>query len=157
MSAVIGIDPTAVDSSDLHGVGAYGTPDGENFYVYVKANEAMADGEVATYDSAFLAKLVDTTETAPGTGQGKAVGVARATLAANEYGWLQVRGTGNVQVNASCAAYTELNATSTGGQIDDDATAGAEAIAGIVIDSTAGGSAGVVNGTIAYPYVGRTL
>jgi len=157
MSAVLGIDPTVVDSSDVHGVGVVGTPDGINFYQYVKAAEALSAAEVATIDEAYAANLVDTTETAPGTGQGKPVGVARATAAVGEFGWVQVKGTGDVQVSASAAAYTELNATATGGQLDDDATAGAEAIVGIVLSAARGGTAGTAAGVIDYPYVGRTL
>lgn len=157
MGAVIGIDPTVVDSSDLHGVGVFGTPDGVNYYQYVEFSEAAADGEVATIDEDYKANLADTTETAPGTGQGKPAGVARATFASGEFGWLQRCGTGIVQVSASAAAHTELNTTATGGQLDDDASAGAEVIVGVTLSAARGGSAGTAAGILNYPYVGRTL
>lgn len=157
MGVVLGIDPTEVDDSDLHGVGVMGSPDGINVYQYVSFGEAVADGEVGTIDESYAFTLADTTETAPGTGQGLPVGVARATGTSSQFGWVQRCGTGDVQVAASCAAYTELNVTSTGGQLDDDASAGEEVIAGIVLDTAQGGSAGTQSGMITYPYVGRTL
>lgn len=157
MGEVLGIDSTAVDTSDKHGVGVMGTPDGVNYYQYVEANEALANGEVATVDEVYKANLADTSETAPGTGQGKPAGVARASVNLGEFCWIQVCGTGDVQVAASCAAHTELNATGTGGELDDDATAGAEVIAGITLTAADGGSGGLVGAIIHYPYVGRTL
>lgn len=157
MGAVLGIDPTVVDDSDLHGVGVMGTSDGVNHYRYVSFDESVADGQVGTIDESYNFALADTTETAPGNGQGLDVGVARATGTSSQFGWVQVYGAGDVQVAASCAAYTELNSTGTGGQIDDDATAGAEVIPGIVLDTAQGGSAGTQSGKISFPYVGRTL
>ena len=107
--------------------------------------------------STFIASMSTTTTTAPGTGAGKIVGAARAAVAANGFGWLQIFGAGNVRVAASCAAYTLINSTATAGQLDDDASAGAEIIDGIVLDVANGGAAGVVAGWFNWPKVGRTL
>lgn len=157
-----GIDPTKVSTSAEFEVGtvAFNSTDaGAKGYVYVQANGAITgDGYVCDIDgSSFDAAMSTTTTTAPGTGQGKTVGVARTAFADNEYGWLQVYGAGTVRVSASAAAYTNLNSTATAGQIDDDATAGAEVIDGIVLAAANGGAAGTAAGFINWPRVGRTL
>lgn len=129
-------------------------------YIYVQADASgvTGDGYVCDIDaSTYIASMSTTTTTAPGTGAGKPVGVARAAIAASGYGWLQVFGAGTVRVAASAAAYTLLNSTGTAGQIDDDATAGAEVIDGIVLDTANGGAAGTAAGWIQWPKVGRTL
>lgn len=157
-----GIDPTKTSTTPEYDVGQVAfntTSDGAKGYIYVQANGAITgDGYVCDIDvSSFDAAMSTTTTTAPGTGAGKPVGVARAAFADNEYGWLQVFGVGTVRVAASCAAYTILNSTATAGQIDDDATASAEVIDGIVLDTANGGSAGTVAGFLNWPKVGRTL
>jgi hypothetical protein len=159
---ILGIDPTTTSTTPKHRLGALGanvTTAGIKIYLYVIANGAITgDGYVCDVDgSSYDAAMSSTTTTAPGTGAGKAAGVARAAFADNDYGWLQVYGPGTVRVAASAAAYTLLNSTATAGQIDDDATAGAEVIAGIVLDVANGGSAGTAAGWIQWPRVDRTL
>lgn len=163
---ISGIDPTSVRTSSQGGEFALGTVGwnmtsaGPKGYIYVQDSGSgiTGDGYVCDVDgSAFTAVMSTTTTTAPGTGAGKPVGVARAAIAASGYGWLQVYGAGTVRVAASAAAYTILNSTATGGQIDDDATAGAEVIDGIVLDVANGGAAGTAAGWINWPKVGRTL
>lgn len=159
----IGIDPTRVTTTPEFAIGTViFNSDGANGtkgYVYVQANGAITGtGYVCDIDSSSGdAVMCTTTTTAPGAGAGKQVGVARAAFADNEYGWLQIYGQGVIRVAASCAAYTLLNSTATAGQIDDDATAGAEVIDGIVLDVANGASAGLVDGFINWPRVGRTL
>lgn len=164
MSAVImGIDPTRVTSTSEFGLGQRGginSSEGYKEYIYVKADGTgiTADGYVCDFDaSTFIASMSTTTTTAPGTGAGKPVGVARAAFTASYFGWLQIYGSGIVQVGASCAAYTRLNSTATAGQIDDDATASSEIIDTIVLDVARGGTAGTAAGWIQYPKVANTL
>ncbi len=158
-----GIDPTQVDTVQTQGLGQVGwnmTPAGAKGYMYVLVGSGgfTGDGYVVDIDgSSFSAVQSTTTTTAPGTGAGKAVGVARAAATAGQYAWVQVYGAGTVRVAASAAAYTILNSTATAGQIDDDATAGAEVIDGIVLDVANGGAAGTAAGWINWPKVGRTL
>lgn len=162
---VMGIDPTKVRTNTegpefgLGQLGANVGSAGTKAYIYVKASGAITDdGYVCDIDSsAFTAAMSSTTTTAPGTGAGKQVGVARAAIADTGYGWLQVYGAGTIRVAASCAAYTLLNSTGTAGQIDDDATASSEIIDGIVLDVAAGGAAATVAGVMNWPSVGRTL
>lgn len=162
MSYIAGIDPTVVSTTPQFTPGTRGanlTSEGVKEYVYVQANGAITGaGYVCDIDgSNYDAAMCTTTTTAPGTGAGKPVGVARVAFADNDYGWLQIYGPGTIRVSASCAAYTNINSTATGGQLDDDATSGAEVIDGIVLDTAAGGAAAVVAGFINYPRVGRTL
>ena len=154
---VSGIDPTSVRTSTegpeygLGQVGFNATSAGVKGYIYVKDSGAAitGDGYVAVVDGSDF--------TAPGTGAGKLAGVARAAIAASGYGWLQVFGAGTVRANALCAAYTLINSTGTAGQLDDDATAGAEVIDGIALDAAVGGAAATAAGFINWPKVGRTL
>lgn len=163
---VSGIDPTEVRTSaqgpefGLGQIGFNATGNGVKGYVYVQDSGSgiTGDGYVAVVDgSSFAAVMATTTTTAPGSGAGKLTGVARAAIAANGFGWLQVFGAGTVRVAASCAAYTLINSTATAGQLDDDATAGAEVIDGMVLDVANGGAAGVVAGFLNWPKVARTL
>lgn len=136
------------------------TSAGPKGYIYVRdsGSAITGDGYVCDIDgSAFTAVMSTTTTTAPGTGAGKPVGVARAAIAASGYGWLQIFGAGVIRTSASCAAYTIINSTATAGQLDDDATAGAEVIDGIVLDTATGGAAATTAGFINWPKVGRTL
>jgi hypothetical protein len=157
-----GIDPTKVSSTAEFEPGTVAfnsTSDGSKGYIYVQANGAITgDGYVCDIDgSSFDAAMSTTTTTAPGTGQGKPVGIARVAFADNEFGWLQVFGPGTVRTLASAAAYTALNSTATAGAVDDDATSGAEVIEGIALDTATGGSAASTAGFINWPKVGRTL
>lgn len=161
-----GINPTDVRTSaqgaqfGLGQIGFNTTSAGVKGYIYVQDDGTgiTGDGYVALMDgSAFTAVMATTTTSAPGTGAGKLAGVARAAIAASGYGWLQIYGAGTVQVSASCAAYTLINTTATAGQLDDDASAGAEVIEGIVLDAARGGSAGTAAGFINWPKVSRTL
>jgi len=157
-----GIDPLITSTTSQFLLGAIGfnsTSAGVKGYIYVRASGAITGpGYVADIDgSAFTATMSTTTTTAPGAGQGKPVGVARVAFADTEYGWLQIYGAGTVRVSASAAAYTALNSTATAGQLDDDATAGAEVINGVALDVANGGAAGLVAGFLSWPTVGRTL
>lgn len=163
-----GIDPTQVSAgtaSDMAvaevGQLAFNTTSaGIKGYIYVKDSGSgiTGDGYVCDIDgSAYTAVMCTTTTTAPGTGAGKAVGVARAAVTAGYYCWLQIYGPGVVRTSASCAAYTLINSTATAGQLDDDASVGAEVINGIVLDVATGGAAATTAAWIQWPNVGRTL
>lgn len=157
-----GIDPTEVTTKAVRGLGEVAsntTSAGTKTYIYVQASGAITgDGFVCDIDgSAFTAVMATTTTGAPGTGMGKAVGVARAAIASLSYGWLQVYGAGLIRNSASCVMYTLINTTATAGQLDDDATVGARVIDGIVLDVTTGGAAALTAGSINWPRIGRTL
>lgn len=121
-------------------------------YVYVQANGAITANDVVFVDETGQADQLDTTNSASAFGQ--TVGVAPATFADNEYGWIQIYGACTINVGSSCAANTQLNSTSTAGRVDDDATAGSEDVAGLA--TTGAESSNAAAGWLNYPTVGAT-
>lgn len=127
-------------------------------FVQADASGVTGAGYVCVIESANSADMVDTTNSAPGQEAGRMLGVAMAAIAASGYGWLCVYGRDiPVRVAASCAKGTLLNTTATAGQIDDDATAGAEIVNGIALTTANGGAAANALADVTYPTIGRTL
>jgi hypothetical protein len=167
MGAVIGISPallaaaTAVPDFRLGTVGGYDHPTkGYQEFVYGRANGAVTGaGFVCLEVTGFDFVMATVTTSAPGSsGPGSRAAVAQAAMADNEYGWFQIYGKGTVRTSASAAKGTQLNTTATGGQLDDDATAGAEVINGVVLLTASGGAAeSNTDAVLTYPSVGRTL
>lgn len=159
MSIVIGINISEVDAATSNGqytLGTLANIDSLKIYRFVRANGALAVGDVVGIDESYDATPVTTTTSAAGVGQGLPCGVVVTALADNEFGWVQVWGfVGAVNVATSAAAHTNLNTTATGGRLDDDATAGAELVEGIT--TTAAESSNSAAGVINWPYIGATL
>ena len=156
---IMGIDTSKVIASTgipEFAVGTLGYDADGKGYEYVKANGAVAVGDVVAIDEVGDAAPVTTTISAPGTGQGLKAGVGVVALADNEWGWVQRQGViAAVNIATSCAAHTNLNTTATAGRIDDDATAGAEVVEGIT--TTAAEASNSAAGILNWPYIGRTL
>jgi hypothetical protein len=165
--ATIGISKTDVVAATgtpafrLGTVGGYDDPDnGYQEFVYGRANGAVtAAGYACVEATGFDFAMASTTTTAPGaSGFGSRIGVAQAALADNQYGWFQIYGKGSVRTLASAAKGTRLNTTATVGALDDDGTAGSEAIVGIVLGTATGGAEATnADAMLAYPTVGATL
>jgi hypothetical protein len=129
---------------------------GQKSYQYAKATAATTIGLIHILLADGTAVAMTTTNSAPGTGAGAAVGVALGTMAINEYGWFQIDGVcASISAGTSCVAYTLLNSTATAGRVDDDATAGAEVINGLVV--TAVPTSNLAPGLLRFPTIGRTL
>ena len=133
----------------------WGDEDAAWLYCRADAGGVSGAGYVVLIDEDFAADMLDTTNSAAGFGQ--RVGVAAAAVAASQYFWAQVRGVAAIRVAASAAANAALNATATAGQADDDATAGAEIIDGLVLTTANGGAAGTAVGVLDDPRVGATI
>lgn len=167
MQQIIGINPSeivaasGVPSFKLGTVGGYDHPTlGAQEFVYGRANGAItAAGYVCVEATGFDFLMASTTTTAPGQqGPGSRVGIAMAALADNQYGWFQIYGKGSCRTLASAAKGTKLNTTATAGALDDDATAGAETIDGLVLGTATGGAEATnTDAILSYPSVGRTL
>lgn len=161
LSASQVVAATGTPAFRLGTVGGYDDPDnGYKEYVYGRANGAVtAAGYVCVEETGVDFAMINVTKTTPGTaGFGSRVGVAQAALADNEYGWFQIYGKGSVRTLASAAKGTRLNTTATDGALDDDATAGSEAVFGIVLGTATGGAAATnADAVIVYPTVGTTL
>jgi hypothetical protein len=125
-------------------------------YVYAQAN-----GAIDVYDACILdedGQAIVASVTTSAAAFGDRVGAAQATLANDEYGWFQVYGKGSVNVLASAAANKVLNTTGTDGQLDDDATVGAEVIGGLILGTAQPASAGAnADAFFNWPTVGATL
>lgn len=154
---ITGIDPSTTSTSAQFKLGALGTTFDGKVFQYVQADgTGFSAGDAVVLTSAFVGDQATTTTTAPGTGAGKAIGVPTVAFAASEYGWVQRYGAiSALNVGSSCAVYTILNSTATAGRLDDDATAGAEVIDGIV--TTAAESSNSAAAFLQWPKVGRTL
>ena len=166
-SAVIGISKdqvtaaTATPEFRLGTVGGYDDPSvGYQEFVYGRADGAVTGlGYLCVEATGFDFAMATTTNTAPGaSGFGSRVGAAQAALADNQYGWFQIFGKGSLRTLASAAKGTRLNTTATAGAVDDDGTASAEAIVGVVLGTATGGAAATnADAIFAYPSVGTTL
>jgi hypothetical protein len=165
--AIIGISKDAIVAATgtaefrLGTVGGYDDPvNGYQEFVYGRANGAVTGlGYVCVEATGFDFLMASTTTTAPGQqGPGSRIGIAQAALADNQYGWFQIYGKGSVRTLASAAKGTKLNTTATAGALDDDATAGAETIDGLVLGTATGGAEATnTDAILTYPAVGRTL
>ncbi len=162
----MGIDPTQVWASTdtppwgLGDVVFNKTSAGEKGYVFVQDSGSgiTGDGYVCIMDgSAYTAAMVTDTLSAPGAGQGKLCGVARAAIAASGYGWLQIYGPGTIRTLTLCAAYTQLTTSATAGTLDDATTAGLEVVDGMALDTATGGATANTAGWLNWPKIGRTL
>lgn len=162
MSYVIGITPSLVWTSTEtppYRPGQRGKDDDGNEYLFVQADS----GGVTQYYAAvvtstsFVVDMIDTTNSAPGAQAGGIVCVPQVAIAASGYGWGLICGVGSVHTAALAAKGTLLNTTATAGQLDDDATVGAEVINGIALTAATGGAAAATVAYLTYPTVGRTL
>ena len=134
--------------------------DGTKEFVYGRANGAITgEGYLCVELTGNDFAMISTTNSAPGSsGHGSRVGAAQAALADNEYGWFQVYGKGSARTLASAAKGTRLNTTATAGAVDDDGTASAEAINGLVLGTATGGAAATnADAMFNYPSGGATL
>lgn len=155
------VSATGVPAFRLGTIGGFDDPtNGYQEFIYGRAAGAVtAAGYACVEATGFDFAMATTTTTAPGaSGFGSRVGVAQAALADNEYGWFQIFGKGSVRTLASAAKGTRLNSTANGGALDDDGTAGSEAIFGIVLGTATGGAEATnADAILAYPTVGTTL
>lgn len=167
MHAIIGISAadvtgaTSVPKFRLGTIGGYDHPTyGYQEFVYGRANGAVTGAGYACVElTGFDFAMLSVTQTTPGTaGFGSRVGAAQAALADNEYGWFQIYGKGSLRTLALAAKGTRLNSTGTNGAVDDDATAGSEAVVGLVLGTATGGAEATNTDAIfSYPSVGVTL
>lgn len=166
-AAVIGIDKTqvtgasAVPAFRLGTVGGYDDPtNGYQEFVYGRAAGAITGaGYLCVEATGFDFLEASTTTTAPGqSGFGSRAGAAQTALADNEYGWFQIYGKGSLRTLGLAAKGTRLNTTATAGALDDDGTAGSEAILGVVLGTATGAAAATnADAMFTYPSVGMTL
>jgi hypothetical protein len=166
MEATIGLTADQVKTSTegpefrLGQKGVLHSSAGTKEYMYVQATEAItAAGYLCVVKTGFTVEMADVTATTAGTvGFGSPAGAAQAAIASSGYGWIQIYGKGSLRTLASAAKGTRLNTTATAGAVDDDGTAGSEAIFGLVIGTATGGAEATnADAYFFYPVVGTTL
>lgn len=136
-----------------HRVGTLQWSEDGKAYIFVQADGAITANDVVIMTEAYQADQIDTTNSAAALGD--RVGVAPATFADNEYGWIQIFGPCTANVGSSAAANTKLNTTATAGRIDDDATSGAETILGLYTTGAESGNEAAA--ILTWPYIDATL
>lgn len=160
MSSLVGVSvldtysPTAyAQSGKGFGLGDFHRDDTGRGFVYVQASAAVAASDVVQITSAYAIATVTTANSLRGT----KIGVAPVAFAADDYGWVQVDGPATANVLANCAANVRINTTATPGKLDDDGTAGAKQIQGIVLTTANGAGANARAAILNYPYVDVTI
>jgi len=154
--SLIGAGATRTTPGQEFALGEVARGDKGTEWIYIQAASAIAQYDAVQIDENFSAQPASTTTT--DAARGDMIGIAQTAIASGEYGWIARRGTGlKVNAGASCAANTALNSTGTAGQLDDDASVGAEAIDGIVLSAANGGAAGPVDCILNSPDIGATL
>jgi len=134
---------------------AEGQDNSEWIYVQADSGGVTGEGYVVLLDENYAADMIDTTNSASAFGQ--RVGVAKTAVSADQFFWVQVRGRAKIRGAAEAAANATLNTTGTAGELNDDGTAGAEAIDGLILTTAVGATAGVAEGILNDPTVGATL
>lgn len=151
---LLGVDLTATSTSAQFDLGTrHYDPNTDKEYIYVQAGEALTANAVVIITEAAQVEMVDTTSTAAAFGD--RVGVVSLAFDNDDYGWAQIYGAATISAATGCAANVRVNSTATAGRLDDDGTAGAEVIVGIVALATAADN--LASGLLTYPTVGATL
>lgn len=157
---VMGIDPTLVRTSTEGGafqlgtlganaglstmytapMGTTGSTAGANsgpkVWVYVTSTAGVTAGNVVLIDGTTSnAVAASATTGASGTGLGKQVGVAAATIAAGGFGWVQVYGKATFLVVAATATNAAVSLGGTAGAFDDLVVDGSIAVSGVQISA----------------------
>lgn len=128
---------------------------GDAEWMYVRANGAITGaGFVVVIDPANATDPYDAAMVTNTNGlRGLPVGVAPVAFADNAFGWVQIRGTAQIRVAASCAANVEITTTTTAGELDDAAGVGTKELLGIVLTTARAASAGNAPGYLSNPTV----
>lgn len=127
--------------------------EGDSEYIYLKGVASVIKGMfVVVPDDQNYANEVALVTTALGAVP-RRLGVARAAIVANKFGWFQIRGTcPEMYVAANCAANVALyTVTATPGALNSVATA-ENAVYRAWITTTNGGVAAVQPGYLFYPH-----
>jgi len=146
-SGVIGVALGNTDTSPQFNVGTSVNLDDGGQAVYVQAASAVALYDAVSVRFNNTVVPISTTNSA----NSKAVGFAQVSIAASEYGWVQIGGKPVVKLAASCLPFVPLYTTATAGTLDDALVSGG-LVAGIVAVTTASGATALTC-VAGYPHV----
>ncbi len=138
------------------GLGDRYTDNAGNEYVFVTFGTGGATPNfICTINAANSAVMA--TNTASLRGERVGVYVGTGTAASGDFGWVQIYGTVDAQVLASCAANARITTTTTAGAADDAAGVGTKDIIGMVLTTARAASQGNAPALLSYPTIGATL
>ena len=122
-------------------------------YVFVKfgTGGATGAGYMMVIDAAFGAVMTTNTTAV----RGLRVGPAQAAAAVDEFGWVQIYGSGNVWTDVA-VVNAAMASTTTAGQIDDAAGTGTKQLLGVSLTTAKTTAAGLAPAFLNYPSVGAT-
>lgn len=154
MGYILGINPLLTYAPDEPEspvpfvAGSRGWDEDGNEYIFLEAaaSQAITNGDVCFFDSAFEATELSTANDAVN----QRIAVARATVAVGSFGWFQRYGVGQIAVTEAVAAGATLAATATAGQVNDAALTGLFPIVGMTLVTAATG-AGLASAWLNYP------
>lgn len=144
----LGINLEQSDSTQQFELLSRGTSENKE-YCYVRARTNIEAKRVVTLQDGRASELSVNND--GGTG----IGLAIYNIDANDYGWVQIWGNGEVRARANCAANATLYAQSNAnaGQVDDSAVSGSKPISGMALSSAAGGSGADTACYLFYPTI----
>lgn len=138
------------------GLGDRYTDNAGNEYVFVTFGTGGATPNfICTINAANSAVMATNTVSLRGERVGVYVGTGSA--ASGDFGWVQIYGTVDAQVLASCAANARITTTTTAGAADDAAGVGTKDILGMVLTTARAASQGNAPALLSYPTIGATL
>lgn len=147
----IGATPSQTSTTQLFRLGERFIDYNGYEYMYTKASAAIGLYDVAFIKSTYKSAALTDTFAKSGGNLGAASLVA---FAADEYGWLLLRGQGIIKVKASCAANVQLYTTATAGSLDDATASTSQLqVQGIILTSAEAASS--ANAVLTFPLVRR--
>ena len=119
-------------------------------YIFVQADSAITANRVVVVTEDYKAQNITGARADPGD----LVGVAKTAIPDESYGWVSIWGKGDVQAAATAAANSRLYTMGNpAGQVDDATSSQQHPLAGIVLTTTRGASAGTTAAVWSYPTV----
>lgn len=137
----LGVDVTAIETSPKFDLGTEFTDKLGTTYRYCKSIGALAQYKLSYHDTSYILGAAATTALI-GLTNSRPVCVPQMSggfTAANQYGWVAVKGPLIVSALTLCAAVAQVYSTATPGSVDDTAASMCK-IVGLSLASTVGGS-----------------
>jgi hypothetical protein len=151
-SGVLGVDIDNVETVSIpqHALGTCVPGNDGTEWMFVQASTAITVNMTVGIDENFAARPITTADAQDGWN----IGFAQVAFAANNFGWLAIKGSGaniDLRIAVNCAADVALYTSATAGILDDTSTS-FEQIKGIVAtESGTGTSVSTVGGILTFP------
>lgn len=143
---------TDIDSSAKLATGTRYIDENGKEYIYAKGVASTATGDWVKL-SLSSGELITTRLTETAGALGGMIGVAKAAIVANKYGWYQVYGIASGSFLVSCATNVTLFCTATDGSLDD---AGTTRVHGVWLQDTEPGTGtAVLTCFLSYPHCNK--